>query len=478
MDSLGLENIERSVLATIFFDPSKFEDVALVLDKTDFSLPFYQLVFECMQNQVNFDRPIQEDLLYPILKKDRLFDEEEFLNILALNPLINLDVYVEEVKNASIKRKLHILATAIAQNSQDESKRSEDILEEIEQKVFAISTQGAGEFKNSEEIVSDTIKFLESIKKRGNNILTGLNTGFEQLNRLTTGFNAGELIIIGARPSMGKTTFVLNIVQKILSTGKGVAFFSLEMPAEHLMLRMLSSSTSIPLQKLRVADMNEEQWADLSESANHIASLPFFVDDNSHININQLKSKIRKLKSKYPEVEAVVIDYLQLMAGSKKGGGEGKRHEEVSEISRGLKVLAREMQIPIIALSQLNRSLESREDKRPQLSDLRESGSIEQDADVILFLYRDDVYAKREAREKAKKEGKEFVYEDKLIEKAEIILAKNRNGETKNIKIQFNKQFIRFEEISQESETSYQPTKFDSGTSVDMSGIDMPANLG
>ena len=194
---------------------------------------------------------------------------------------------------------------------------------------------------------------------------------------------------------MGKTAFCLNLPQNALDDGRGVAIFSLEMPAEQLMLRMLSAKTSIPLQKLKVGDMDDGQWEHLRNAADLMSKRKFFVDDNGSVDIHQVRAKLRKLKSQQPEIPLAIIDYLQLMGSA----GNRDRHLEVSDISRGLKLLARELNIPIIALSQLNRGLESRSDKRPMLSDLRESGAIEQDADMILFVYRDDVYRMREEKE-------------------------------------------------------------------------------
>lgn len=459
VEGLGLQNIERTILATLFFEPNLFDDVASVLSEKDFSDPFHQLLFKAIRTQIEQNKPATPDFIKPLIASDRRYDESELLSIIALSPVANVTHYSNQIKNYSIKRQLLSMATKITQSASDEQVDAEDMVAEIEREIFNLSLDGGSkDFRDSESIVESTLKLIDELKARGNNILTGLNTGFAELNRLTTGFNAGELIIIGARPSMGKTTFVLNMVQKFLSTGGGVAFFSLEMPSEQLMLRMLSSATSIHLQDLRIGNLSDEQWSDLSASANLIAKQTLFIDDNSHLTITQLRSKMRKLKLKYPNISAVVVDYLQLMSGSRSGGGEGKRQEEISEISRGLKILAREMQIPVIALSQLNRGLESRDDKRPQLSDLRESGAIEQDADVILFLYRDDVYRKRDEKakeEKARKEGVKYVsqYEEKSVEKAEIIVAKNRNGETKTVKIQFNKACIRFEESSEKEES-------------------------
>ncbi|WP_027327570.1 replicative DNA helicase [Helicobacter pametensis] len=483
MENLGLHNIERSVLATIFFNPDTFEDVFSLLQPKDFHDAFFELIFKVICQQREAQKPIDPDLLLPLIAKHKLYNEEEFLSLLATPPLINLDFYLQEIKSASLKRSLYLIANQIASSTKDQNKEAQDILDETEKQLFELSSHGElKDFRQSNEIIQSTLSLIQELKARGNNLLVGLNTGFAELNRITTGFNPGELIIIGARPSMGKTTFVLNMVQKFLASGKGVAFFSLEMQAEHLMLRMLSSSTSIPLQRLRIGDLTSEEWSNLSQISDHTASLPLFIDDNSFVSITQLRSKMRRLKNKHPHIGACVVDYLQLMSGSKKGG-ESKRQEEISEISRGLKILARELEIPIIALSQLNRMLESRDDKRPQLSDLRESGAIEQDADIILFLYRDDVYRKREEKakeERAKKEDKayksQFVERD--IEPAEIIVAKNRNGEVKPVKIQFNKKFIRFEEPSFEEERDYK-TRYENSQeyidmSVDPSISDMP----
>jgi len=242
------------------------------------------------------------------------------------------------------------------------------------------------------------------------------------------------------------TALVLNMALRAIERGEGVAFFSLEMPAEQLMLRMLSAKTSIPLQSLRVGDLRDEQWSQLAAAVDDISRRKLFVDDGGYATIHHVRSKLRKLKTQHPEISMAIIDYLQLMSG--EGGREG-RQQEISEISRGLKQLARELQMPIIALSQLNRSLEARENKRPMLSDLRESGAIEQDADIILFVYRDDVY--REAKEKekemkAKAEGKEYksTFRTKMEEETELIIGKQRNGPTGTVDLIFQKRFTRF----------------------------------
>jgi replicative DNA helicase len=295
------------------------------------------------------------------------------------------------------------------------------------------------------------------MKKMGNKHLIGETTGFEALDRRTTGFNAGDLIIIAARPAMGKTALVLNMALKNVEQGKGVIFFSLEMPAEQLMLRMLSAKTSIPLQNLRKGDMDDQQWSNLSGAFDDLNTKKLFVDDGGSVNINQLRARVRKLaQNESNNIKLVIIDYLQLMQGT----GNKDRHQEVSDISRGLKMLAREMKIPIIALSQLNRGLENRPDKRPMLSDLRESGAIEQDADIIMFVYRDDVYKERdEARKEkeAKDKGEDYKskFINKPVEEAEVIIGKQRNGPIGTVKLDFQKALTRF--VDKENDHNHAP---------------------
>lgn len=244
---------------------------------------------------------------------------------------------------------------------------------------------------------------------------------------------------------MGKTAVVLNLAQKALDDNKGVAIFSLEMPAEQLMLRMLSAKTSIPLQKLKVGDMNDDEWSRLNSAADTMSNKKFFVDDNGNVNIHNIRAKLRKLKTQHPEIALCVVDYLQLMTSA----GNKDRHLEVSDISRGLKLLARELNLPIIALSQLNRGVENRHDKRPMMSDIRESGSIEQDADLIMFVYRDDIYRMREEKDKEQKarvEGREYksTFFDKPEESAELIIGKNRNGPIGVANLIFQKACTKF----------------------------------
>ena len=437
-------NIERAILNSILFDPEQFIDIAEQLNFKDFYLPAHQDIFHAMEQLSKKELPIDEEFL----KKELFnrFDENAMLEILSVNPISNTSAYVAELKDKAMKRHLITLTTEIKRVTIEEDLPGSEVADMVEAKLYEITQDNAQlDFRDAPDVTSGTLEYIKKMKERGNSELVGVDTGFRELNKKTTGFGEGDLIIIAARPAMGKTAFALNIMLNLINQGKGVAFFSLEMPAEQLMLRVLSAKTSIPLQKLRVGDMDDEQWGRLSAAMEFISNQPLFIDDQGSVNINQLRSKLRKLKAKNPEVTMAIVDYLQIMSSS----GTKDRHMEVSEISRGLKMLARELKMPIIALSQLNRGLESRNDKRPMLSDIRESGAIEQDADIIMFVYRDDVYRLKEEKEKekaAQKEGGKYIsnFVEKEEEDAEIIIGKQRNGPTGIVKLKFQKNFTRF----------------------------------
>ncbi len=445
-DNLYNLAFERSILSSIVFEPSQFDDLSTTLSEDDFYLPAHQDIFNVMMLLFQKDQPIDEEFIKKELIKIKKFDEQVMIEILSANPISNTKAYVDEIKEKSLKRHLLTLTTEIKRVTVEEELPSSEVIDIVEKKLYDITQDNqTSDFKDAPKMTFDTMEYIKEMKARGNNLLVGVDTGYAELNKMTTGFGKGDLVIIAARPAMGKTSFILNTVNSLIMNGKGVAFFSLEMPAEQLMLRLLSIQTSIPLQKLRVGDMNDDQWSSLNGAIDNMNSAKLYVDDQGSININQLRSKLRKLKNQHPEIEIAVIDYLQIMQGS----GNQDRHLQVSDISRGLKMLARELEMPIVALSQLNRGLESRNDKRPMLSDIRESGSIEQDADIILFVYRDDVYLYKEEKERekaAKAEGKEFVseYIEKEEEEAEIMIGKQRNGPTGHVKLIFQKKLTRF----------------------------------
>lgn len=438
-------DIERGILSAILFDGKVYEDVASILIPKDFYLPFHQYVFEAMEELYKKDYPIDEVFLKDVLVKKNRFDESLFLEILATAPIEAVESYAKEIKDLSLKRELLHLSTEIKKIVLEEDKRAIEEIEEIQSKLFNIATSNfVSDFKSSQAIILNTLDYIKKQATKKNSLVIGLDTGFIELNRMTSGFGEGDLIIIAARPSMGKTAFALNLALNVLENDKGVAIFSLEMPSEQLMLRMLSAKSKIPLQDLRRGNLNDEEWEKLQEVSDELIEKPLFVDDEGNVNIHTIRAKLRKLKMQNPNLSLAIIDYLQLITSDLK-----ERHLAIGEISRSLKLLARELQIPIIALSQLNRALESRPNKRPMLSDLRESGAIEQDADIIMFIYREDVYKAMEAKKKQKEaleKGKvaEIDYKEKDVEEAEIIIGKQRNGPTGTIEMLFHKKFTLF----------------------------------
>ena len=774
-DNLYNLAFERSILSSIIFEPSQFDDLSVALKEDDFYLPAHQDIYKTMLLLVQRDQPIDEEFIKKELIKIKKFDEQVLLEILSANPIANTQAYVNEIKDKSLKRHLLTLTTDIKRVTTEEELPSEEVIDIVEKKLYEITQENqTSDFKDAPKMTFDTMEYIKEMKARGDTVLVGVDTGFHELNKMTTGFGKGDLVIIAARPAMGKclglgtkvvmfdgslknvedvkvgdqlmgddstprnvlslargrekmfwirqnkgidyrvneshilslkrsrnegkhkhgdilnielkdynskskkfhsnykgykvavnfkkqklpiepyflglwlgersnsnkedkslqkklrdlgvlnnkhiphkyiqnatknrlellaglidsdgyyddkfhvfeivqkdenltrqikyladslgfrvsfktkkarikkinyecdvyririvgdldkiptkvarkkarpllskrehthtgiqveydkvddyygfaidgnhlflledmtvthnTSFVLNTVNSLILQDKGVAFFSLEMPAEQLMLRLLSIQTSIPLQHLRTGNMQNDQWSSLNGAIDRMNSAKLYVDDQGSININQLRSKLRKLKSQHPEIEIAVIDYLQIM----QGAGTQDRHLQVSEISRGLKMLARELEMPVVALSQLNRGLEARNDKRPMLSDIRESGSIEQDADIILFVYRDDVYLYKEEKERekaAKAEGKEFIseYVEKEEEDAEIIIGKQRNGPTGHVKLVFQKKLTRFVDAPSYSagvETVYENIDTSSAKiDIDEPNISMP----
>ncbi|MGE4295351.1 MAG: replicative DNA helicase [Campylobacterales bacterium] len=798
-------NIERAVLSSILFEPSSFELIGTEIKPEVFYLPAHQHIFRAMEELSNEEMPIDEEFIRKRLSKEKLFNEESLLDILATNPLSNTHAYLEELKDLALKRDLIRMTTEIKQVVYEEQLAGPEALDRIQKRLFEVNADTGGKhFRDGLEITESTLAQIAANKERGNKMVIGLDTGFYGLNKKTSGFGAGDLIIIAARPSMGKclgkgtkvlmysgelknvedvvagdrlmgddstprtvrsiargrekmywvrqnkgidyrvneshilslkrsrnegghtrgevlnitvaeylqksakfktnykgykvavdfpqktqpidpyflglwlgdgrsqdvriavndseikrylesyakklglvttvyeakgkcpmigitsgvqggspgrdtlqkslrdlgvlenkhiphdylcgdrnqrlnllaglidsdgyyddryhvyevvqknealakqikfladtlgfrasikakkatlksrnyeetvyrvrivgalecvpvlverkkarprstardvthtgitveydcvddyygfeidgnrlflledmtvthnTAFVLNLAANVLNHGEGVAIFSLEMPAEQLMLRMLAAKTSVPLQHIKLGNLNDDEWQRISGAADFYAKSKIFVDDDGLLTLQKLRSKLRRLKLKHPEVKLAIIDYLQLMTGS----NNKDRHQEVSDISRGIKMLARELEMPILALSQLNRGLESRHDKRPMLADIRESGAIEQDADMIMFVYREDVYKAREEREKQKRaesEGKEYKtdFREKAEEEAEIIIAKHRNGETGTVKMVFQKAFTRFVDADHPAEaqvTHYRDT--------------------
>ncbi|WP_075494910.1 replicative DNA helicase [Campylobacter geochelonis] len=441
-------DMERSILSSILYSEDGFSEVYGLINDGDFYLKAHADIYKAILECVNNDEPI--DFAFVKKRLGNKFDEVTFGEIVATNSIIDIKKYADELKEKSVKRALIAVAHKIP-TKVNEDQPAKEMVDDISSQIYALVEGGqSGVIKESDQIIHELMLEMKKQKEAADKDLVGLDTGFRYLNEYTKGFKEGELIIIAARPGMGKTAFVLNVIQKSLNLDKGVVFFSLEMPAAHLMMRMISASTSIPLSNILTANMSDDEFTRFGDECKNMMEKKLFVYDNSYVNIHQIRTNLRKLKAKHEEISLCVIDYIGLMMSS---SNFSERHLQIAEISRGLKLLARELGIPIVALSQLNRGLEARSNKRPMLSDLRESGAIEQDADVILFVYRNDVYAEQEEKERyerALNEGKDMEsYTPKFVpnakeEKAEVIVGKNRNGALGTVEVVFQKEFTRF----------------------------------
>ena len=342
----------------------------------------------------------------------------------------NISYHAKIVKEKAELRRLIDAATAIAAAAYEDTDEVANIMDEAEKRILAVAAgQSTDGFEPMKAILLRTFERINDLYDSKGNI-TGISTGFKDLDHITSGLQPSDLVLVAARPSMGKTAFTLNMASYIGLHNLGtVAFFSLEMSKEQLMQRMLCSEGGIDAQRLRTGQLDDDEWTRLVETANRLNSAPIYIDDTAGITVMEMRSKARRLKAEHG-LSVIFIDYLQLMQGRASKNSDN-RQQEISEISRSLKALARELNVPVIALSQLSRSVESRQVKRPMLSDLRESGSLEQDADIVMFLYREDYYDKDT-------EAKNIT---------EVIIAKHRNGPVDTIKLFFQKEFTKFRDL-------------------------------
>lgn len=437
-------DLERMILSSCLLGGGEvYANIAGDIEIKDFSLKAHQDIFKAIVSCVNAGEPIG----LSFLKKYGKLDEQILNEIIATPSMINISAYAKELREKSIKRQLlsfaHLLPSRISAN-----RAVSEISDELSKDIFTIiSRVNSADIKNVNEILGELLEEFKRQKSLENKHIIGLESGFSELDDKTKGFKGGELIIVAARPGMGKTTLCLNFIDNVLRQNKGVVMFSLEMPGIQIMQRLLASKTSIPLQKIITADLNDDEWDRVSDACNYYAKTQFFLYDSGYASITDIRAILRRLKAQEDDISLCVVDYIGLMMSH---SNFSDRHLQVSEISRGLKLLARELDMPIIALSQLNRSLENRSNKRPMLSDLRESGAIEQDADTILFVYRDEVYREQEEKEKenkAKAEGKEYhpnFVPNPRQENAEIIIGKNRNGPVGTTEVEFQKENSRF----------------------------------
>lgn len=437
-------SMEQAVLAALMTISESWDSISDLLHENDFYAVRHRLIFRAISHLAATNMPYDAVLVNDWLSKNHQLEEsggEAYLmQLLAESPasLYNLSAYAEKVKELSALRELIKAGNELLQTAYDAKGKSvTDILDSTESRIFAISEQHNNRNREAGPqpligVLKNVLNKVEELQKNDSPI-TGLSTGFIELDNKTLGMQAGDLIIVAARPSMGKTTFAMNLIESVLFNADLPALvFSMEMPADSIATRLISSFGRINQGRLRSGRLEEGDWVKFSSTLMQLQSKYLYIDDSSALPPNELRSRARRVaKNHGGKIGAIMVDYLQLM---KVPGMGDNRVGEISEISRSLKALAKEMQCPVIALSQLNRSLENRPNKRPIMSDLRESGAIEQDADLIMFIYRDDVYNK----------------ESKEAGTAEIIIGKQRNGPIGTVRLAFEGQFTKFENLSPE----------------------------
>lgn len=428
---------ESSVLGGLLLDNASWDRLGDLLNDSDFYRYEHRLVFSAISALINNNRAADVITVFEHMQSQGKADEVgglAYLNSLAqyVPSSANIRRYAEIVRERSILRKLVSVSDEIATSALNTNGRPvPNILDEAEQKIFNIGEEGSRMrqgFQSMGNLVIELLDRVEEMSKNPNDI-TGVPTGFVDLDRMTSGMQAGDLIVLAARPSMGKTALAINIAENVaLKEGLPVAVFSMEMGASQLAIRIVGSIGRIDQGRLRTGKLHDEEWPRLAEAVERLRSVSLSIDETPGLTPSELRASARRLSRNCGKLGLVVVDYLQLMSGSSGGDGDN-RATELGEISRGLKMLAKELQCPVIALSQLNRGVEQRTDKRPMMSDLRESGAIEQDADVIMFIYRDDYYNK----------------DSKEPGVAEIIIGKQRNGPTGTVKLTFLKPITKFE---------------------------------
>ena len=429
---------EVSVLGGILLENEALSRVLEVLGEGDFYREAHRKIFSAILELFERNEPADLITLSEVLKKRAAFEEVggiEYLNSLvnSVPTAANISYYAKIIKEKSILRKLINRATEIVSQGYGDAGNVDDFLDRAEHSIFEISEDRVRpSFYPIKEIIKSSFKTIEKLYEK-RQLITGVPTGFTRLDELTSGLQPSDLIIVAGRPSMGKTAFALNIAQHAaIEAGVPAAVFSLEMAKEQLALRMLCSEAKVDAHRLRGGFLSESDWPKLTRAAGNLSEAPIFIDDTAGLTALEMRAKSRRLRAER-NLGLIIVDYLQLMRGR---ADSDTREQEISDISRSLKALAKELNVPVVALSQLNRRVEERGDKRPQLADLRESGAIEQDADVIIFLYRDEVYNKSED-----KKGK-----------AEIIIGKQRNGPTDRFELAFLDKYTCFENLSTISE--------------------------
>ena len=439
-----VRELERAILGGLMLETERYDAVSEIIEFTDFEGQDHQSIFQSMGELVNSNKPLD-----PLTVSDRLDSKNLLTRAGGKNYLIdlastspsaaNLEAYAGMVRQKSISRRLMKINSEISElivNPQ--GKDAAELLDEAETKIFSLNDEASRTSTNIQkldELIPQSIERMNEIAKNGSSLL-GASTGYKDIDSKLQGLQDGDLIIVAARPSMGKTALSMNIVENFVLNKDilgGVLVFSLEMPAESLTTRLLASNAKIDQQKVRSASMNQADLKKFMESSSKLKDLPLYIDDSSMLSPMELRARARRIARQEPNgLSLIVVDYLQLM---QLPASQENRVNQISEISRSLKMLAKELNVPVIALSQLNRAVEQRPNKRPIMADLRDSGAIEQDADVILFIYRDEVY------NEDSEEGN----------KAEIIIGKQRNGPIGKVNLTFLKEYTRFEDFAVDS---------------------------
>jgi replicative DNA helicase len=431
---------ESSVLGGLLLDNGAWDRVGDLLVDNDFYRHEHKLIYAAIGALINASKPADVITVNEQLQNQGKAEEMGglgYLNSLAqyVPSASNIRRYAEIVRERSILRKLVSASDEIATNAfNPQGKAIDRILDEAEQKIFNIGEEGSRMKQGFQSMDTLVVELLDRVQEMADNPndITGVPTGFYDLDRMTSGLQPGDMVVLAARPSMGKTAFAINIAEHVaLNEGLPVAVFSMEMGASQLAVRVVGSIGRIDQGHLRTGKLSDDEWPRLTEAIEKLRTVSLHIDETPGLTPSELRANARRLARQCGKLGLIVVDYLQLMSGSGGSGGDN-RATELGEISRGLKMLAKELQCPVIALSQLNRSVEQRTDKRPMMSDLRESGAIEQDADIIMFIYRDDYYNK----------------DSKDPGVAEIIIGKQRNGPTGTVRLTFLKNLTRFESLA------------------------------
>lgn len=436
---------EQAVLGSVFLDADAIVEAMEYIEAKDFYRRGHQTIFQIMIDLSNRSEAIDAITIKEQLEQRKMLEDiggVSYLSELTLSvpTAANVGYYAKIVEQKSLLRNLIQTATDIVTSGFEQDEDVESILDDAERRILEVSEKrNRSGFLAIADVLGDSINQIEKLSQQGEAI-TGLPTGYHALDKMTAGLQAEELIILAARPAVGKTAFALNIAQNVgTKTDQSVAIFSLEMSAESLVNRMLCSEGLVEASHLKTGQLTDEEWDNIIVAMGSLSKANIFIDDTPGIKISEIRAKCRKLHQEQGGLGLVLIDYLQLIEGT----GRENRQQEVSEISRQLKKLAKELKVPVIALSQLSRGVEQRQDKRPVLSDIRESGSIEQDADIVAFLYRDDYYRSEEGEDEEPEESNNVI---------EVIIEKNRSGARGTVELLFIKEYNKFSSLSPREE--------------------------